>query len=186
MCERYFRTKALVVIDMQNAVVDGIESADETISNISDLVDSARRHGAPVAWVQHDDQDLPRGSQGWRIVPGLAPHEGDIFIGKQHRSAFAGTGLADALRRAGVEGIVLTGAQSAYYVDMAGKHALAEGFDVTLVSDGHCNGPLSIEGDGHGDELSDAQVRGLVNRTWSSLEHPGRDARILPAAAVSW
>lgn len=175
-------TKALVVIDMQNAVVDGIESADATIHTISDLVDRARRHGAPVVWVQHDDEDLPRGSQEWRIVPGLLPHEGDIFIGKQHRSAFAATGLADALRRASVEGIVLTGAQSAYCVDMAGKHALTEGFDVILVSDGHCNGLLSIDGD----KLSDAEVRGLINRTWSSLEHPGRDARILPAAAVSW
>lgn len=176
-------TNALMVVDMQNAVLHGIASAGETISTVDNLLVTARREDVPVVWVQHEDtHDLPGDSPQWRIVPGLRPDEADIFVRKQYRSAFAGTGLAHDLRAKGVEHIVLTGAQSAFCVDMAGKHALAEGFSVTLVSDGHCNGPLTCD-DG---DLDDAQVRGLINRTWSSLRHPGVSVDVAAASAITW
>jgi nicotinamidase-related amidase len=101
---------------------------------------------------------------------------------KQHRSAFSETGLGDLLRDRQVDHVVLVGSQSAFCVDMAGKHALAEGFHVTLVSDGHINGTTRTA-DG---PVSDATVRALINRTWSSLSQPGLLVSVKPAREVAW
>ncbi|HEY5483166.1 MAG TPA: hypothetical protein VIK31_05060 [Propionibacteriaceae bacterium] len=65
---------------------------------------------------------------------------------------------------------------------MAGKHALAEGFDVTWVSDGHGNGD---QGTSEG-TVPDASVRALLNRTWSSLRHPGRQVEVVASHDVHW
>lgn len=174
---------ALLVIDVQNGVVAGVESADGTVAVIARAVGAARAAGCPIVWVQHDDRvELPVESWEWQIVAPLRPARGDVMVRKQHRSSFAGTGLGDVLRERGVDRVVLTGAQSAFCVDMAGKHALAEGFNVTLLEDGHCNGRMPIQGG----ELSDAQVRGLVNRTWSSLTHPDLDVQVVATNDLTW
>lgn len=123
--------------------MEGLDSAEAMISTVAGLVARARTAQMPVVWVQHDDpDDLPAESWGWQIVPTLHPRGGDVMVAKQYRSAFAGTGLAERLRGLEVDEVVVTGAQSAFCVDMTGKHALAEGFGVTLVSDGHSKGGL--------------------------------------------
>jgi nicotinamidase-related amidase len=35
------------------------------IANIGGLVAAARAEGVPVIWVQHSDDGLPLGSEGW-------------------------------------------------------------------------------------------------------------------------
>jgi nicotinamidase-related amidase len=175
-------TSVLLVVDVQNAVVEDLEGREELVTTIARLVDGARVAGRPVVWVQHEVEDLPHGSEGWRIVPELAPRDDEVVVEKHHRSAFGDTGLADLLRGYGVDRVVLVGAQSAFCVDMAGKHALAEGFDVTWVTDGHGNGDQdTAEG-----VVPDAVVRALLNRTWSSLKHPGRAVEVVPSAQVRW
>ena len=175
-------TSVLLVVDVQNGVVAGMPGRDELIATIARLVDGARAAGRPVVWVQHADEDLPHGSEAWRIVPELQPRDGEPTVEKQHRSAFGDTGLGALLRGYGVERIVLVGAQSAFCVDMAGKHALADGFDVTWVSDGHGNGDQETA-DGI---VPDETVRALLNRTWSSLRHPGREAEVVSSDEVRW
>ena len=135
-----------------------------------------------MVWVQHEVEDLPHGSEDWKIVPELRPADGEPIVEKHHRSAFGDTGLGDLLRGRGIERLVLVGAQSAFCVDMAGKHALAAGFDVTWVSDGHGNGDQDTA-DG---VVPDAVVRALLNRTWSSLSHPGRTVEVVSSADVRW
>jgi nicotinamidase-related amidase len=171
---------ALLVVDVQNDVVASIPGVAQVVATIAGLVDRARATGSPVVWVQHQDEDLEHGSPGWRIVPELVPARDEVIVEKCHRSAFADTDLAYRLRERGVTEIVLTGTQSAFCVDMAGKHALAEGFDVTLVSDGHANGDLDTA-DGI---VPDRTVRALINRTWRTLGHPGREVMVTPAAGV--
>jgi nicotinamidase-related amidase len=175
-------TSGLLVVDVQNGVVDEMPGRDELIARIGRLVESARTAGRLVVWVQHGDEDLPRGSEAWQIVPELHPEDGEPVVEKHHRSAFGDTGLREVLRGFGIERLVLVGAQSAFCVDMAGKHALAEGFDVTWVCDGHGNGDQETT-DG---TVPDATVRALINRTWSSLRHPGREVEVVPAHEVRW
>ena len=175
-------TSALLVVDVQNDVVDGIPGRDDLVATLSGLVESARAANSPVVWVQHEDEDLPHGSAGWTLVPELVPGAGELVVEKHHRSAFGDTGLGDLLRERGVERLVVVGAQSAFCVDMAGKHALADGFDVTWVSDGHGNGDQDTA-DG---VVPDALVRALLNRTWSSLRHPGRTVEVVLSSDVVW
>lgn len=175
-------TSALLVVDVQNAVVADVPSRDELVATIGRLVDDARAAGSPVIWVQHEDEDLPHGTWAWQIVPELQPASGEQLVEKHHRSAFGDTGLGELLRGRGIERVVLVGAQSAFCVDMAGKHALAEGLDVTWVSDAHGNGDQETAGG----VVPDAVVRALVNRTWSSLRHPGRTVEVVTSAAVRW
>jgi nicotinamidase-related amidase len=175
-------TSGLLVVDVQNGVVGGMPGRDELIATIARLVDSARTAGRLVVWVQHADEDLVRGSEAWQIVPELRPRDGEPVVEKHHRSAFGGTGLGDLLRGCGIERLFLVGAQSAFCVDIAGKHALAEGFDVTWVSDGHGNGDQETA-DGI---VSDATVRALLNRTWSTLRHHGRAVEVVTSHDVRW
>ena len=63
---------ALLVIDVQNDVVKGAHNRDGVIANIATLVDKARADGVPVVWVQHNDGNLPRDTDGWQYVPELA------------------------------------------------------------------------------------------------------------------
>src|SRR5690242_300996 len=58
---------ALLVVDVQNDVASDSTAREQVIDNIAALVESARSAGAEVVWVQHDDEDLPRGSWGWEI-----------------------------------------------------------------------------------------------------------------------
>lgn len=173
---------ALLVVDVQNGVVAQVSDADAVVATVAGLVRSAREHHAAVVWVQHDDEELTRGSLEWQIVPALAPRPDERRVEKRHRSAFAATGLADALRSDGVTRLVLVGTQSAFCVDMAGKAALTEGFDVTLVSDGHADGDLVTAAG----VVAGGVVRATVNRTWSTLRHPGRQVEVCPAAEVTW
>ena len=173
---------ALLVVDVQAGVVRDNPGAETVLPAISTVVDAARAAGRHVVWVQHDDTDLVAETKQWQVVPELTPRADELTIRKQHRSAFGDTGLAAALRDRGVDHVVLVGVQSAFCVDLAGKHALAEGFDVTLVSDAHANGPL----DTAAGTLSDEQVRAMVNRTWSTLRHPGRRVEVIAADDVAW
>lgn len=173
---------ALLVVDVQTGVLRENPGSEAVLPAIATLVDAARAAGSDVVWVQHDDEDLVLGSDGWQIVPELAPRADELTVGKQHRSAFGDTGLSAALRQRGVDHVVIVGVQSAFCVDMTGKHALAEDFDVTLVSDAHANGPLATSAG----ELSDEQVRAMVNRTWASLRHPGRRVEVAAAADIAF
>jgi nicotinamidase-related amidase len=175
-------TSALLVVDVQNGVVADLPERDELIATIARLVDSARGADQLVVWVQHADDDLPSGSEAWQIVPELRPEKGEPVVEKHHRSAFGDTGLGDLLRGHGIERLVLVGAQSAFCVDMAGKHALAEGFDVTWVIDGHGNADQETA-DGI---VSDAVVRAMLKRTWSTLRHPGREVEVVTSDEVRW
>ena len=53
----------LLVVDVQNAVVDGSYRRDAVVANIGSLVQKARREHVPVIWVQHSDEELERGNQ---------------------------------------------------------------------------------------------------------------------------
>ncbi len=74
------RNTALLVIDVQNSVVAGAHERDAVVANVGSLVDKARREQVPVVWVPHSDENVARGSDGWRIVPELAPTDAEPLV----------------------------------------------------------------------------------------------------------
>ena len=88
---------AVLVIDVQNGVVANGHKRDEVVANINDVVTKARSAEVPVVWIQHDAEDLPKGSDKWQIVPELVPNEGEPKIEKQYGDAFEATNLEKVL-----------------------------------------------------------------------------------------
>jgi nicotinamidase-related amidase len=62
---------ALLVVDVQRDVVANAYRRDAVIGNISELVNRARNLNVLIIWVQHSDDELIEGSDGWAYVPEL-------------------------------------------------------------------------------------------------------------------
>src|SRR4051812_25885689 len=104
--------KALLVIDVQNGVVTGNYDRDSVVANIATLVDKARQDGVPVVWVQHNGDNLARGSQEWEIVPELKPDGAEPVVDKSYGDSFEDTSLESVLGQLSVGSLVVCGAQT--------------------------------------------------------------------------
>jgi nicotinamidase-related amidase len=160
---------ALLVIDVQNGVVEGNYERDAVVANVASLVDKAREERVPVVWVQHNDDNLVRETDEWRIVPELARDAAEPLVEKSYGDSFAGTTLEDVLSDLAVGRLVVVGAQTDACVRSTLHGALVRGYDATLVSDAHTTEDLSEWG-----APPPAQVIAHTNLYWSDESAPGR------------
>ena len=77
------------------------------------------------------------GSDGWRIVPEVAPTAGETVIAKRYLDSFADTPLRDTLDELGVGRLVICGAATDACIRATTMRALIECYDPTLVADSH-------------------------------------------------
>jgi nicotinamidase-related amidase len=162
---------ALLVVDVQNCVVEGAHERDSVVANVDKLVDQARREQVPVVWVQHSDDEIIRGSDGWRIVPELAPGDSEPLVDKNYGDSFEDTVLETVLSDLGVGRLVVVGAQTDACVRSTLHGAFARGYDATLVSDAHTTEDLTAWG-----APPPEQVISHTNMYWSDQKAPGRTA----------
>ena len=134
---------AVLVIDVQHGLCEGAYAAFEAgrvIDRINTVVRKARDAKVPVIFIQHDSPDglLAAESKGWQLAQGLNYLDGDdYFVRKQATDSFHHTDLNPLLARLGVTQLVVCGLQSEFCVDTTTRRALALGYPVVLVSDGH-------------------------------------------------
>jgi nicotinamidase-related amidase len=172
---------ALLVVDMQNDVVMKAWDREGVVSNIASLVEKARREAVPVVWVQHIDEDLPRGSHAWQLVDGLVPFAGEALVEKHYGDAFEETNLEAVLAGVGVGHIFVVGAQTDACIRSTLHGAFARGYDVSLVRDAHTTE------DRAGDDMPTAQqVIAHTNRYWGRHRAPGRTAESIDTALVDF
>ena len=171
---------ALLVIDVQTAVVAEAHERDAVVATIAGVVEKARAHDVPLVWVQ-DHENLEQGSPGWQIVDELAPAASDPLVHKLYGDSFEDTDLEAVFAQRGVGRLVVTGAQTDQVVRSTLHGALARGYDVLLVSDAHTTEDLSAYGAPTPDE-----VIAHTNLYWSSQTAPGRTAGTATAAEVSF
>jgi nicotinamidase-related amidase len=95
-------TAALLVIDMQNTTVAMAHRAAETVAAIAGLSERARAAGVPVVTVRQRGEGMVPGTEGWQVVPALAPREGAPVVDKTTPDSFLDTGLEETLRALGV------------------------------------------------------------------------------------
>jgi len=126
---------ALVVVDVQNAALERAHERDAVVANVGSLVERARREGVPVVWVQHSDEQLARGSDGWQLVSELVPGDAEPLVEKSYGDSFEETSLETVLSRLGVGRLVVVGAQTDWCVRSTLHGALARGYGANLVSD---------------------------------------------------
>ncbi len=162
---------ALLVVDVQNGAVEGAHERDAVVANIGSLVEKARREGVPVVWVQHSDEELARGSDDWRIVPGLNPDDAEPLVEKNYNDSFEDTILETVLSGLGVGRLVVVGAQTDACIRSTLHGAFARGYDATLVSDAHTTEDQTAWGAPPPD-----QVIAHTNLYWTYERAPGRTA----------
>jgi isochorismate hydrolase len=162
---------ALLVIDVQNAAVDGSYQRDEVVANIGSLVEKARREHVPVIWVQHSDEELERGSGDWQIVPELNPDGSEPLVEKHYGDSFEDTTLENVLSGLRVGRLVVVGAQTDACIRSTLHGAFARGYDATLVSDAHTTEDQTKWGAPPPD-----QVIAHTNLYWTYETAPGRTA----------
>ena len=172
---------ALLVIDVQNGVVAGNHERDAVVANISTLVDKARTAGTPVVWVQHNDDYLERGSDGWQIVSELKPDEDEALVDKSYGDSFEDTSLEDILSRLGVGRLVVCGAQTDMCIRSTLHGAFARGYDATLVQDAHTTEDMSSAG-----APAPGAVIAHTNLYWSMQRAPGRTAGVVQTEDVTF
>lgn len=147
---------ALVMIDFARAYFDpesplhaGVESARDMAARV---LASARRCGVPVFHTRVEYQ--PGGADGgvfYRKIaalkvfdagsplgdfePPLLPDAGEAVITKQYPSAFFGTDLADRLKAAGIDTLVICGLSTSGCVRASAVDAICHGFIPVIVTD---------------------------------------------------
>lgn len=173
---------ALVVIDVQNDVMANAWDRDAVVSRIATLVDLARSSHVPVIHVQHQDEEMPHGSDGWQFVEDVTPRDGEPVIAKHYLDAFADTGLTPVLAELEVSHLVVAGAQSMACIRATTHRALAEGYDLTLVSDAHTTDDV----DWDGVSLTAQQIVGYTNLYMQFTAYPGQETRVIPHDAVTF
>ena len=132
--------KAVVIIDMQAALVTGAHREEEVLHALGHVTRRARSARVPVVYVQRNHasfRPMMKGESGWQIHPAIAPGPGDIVVEKEASDAFYGTELATLLLDMGVNTVLLAGMQTKYCVDATARSALSHDFDVVLLSDCH-------------------------------------------------
>jgi nicotinamidase-related amidase len=170
---------ALLIIDVQNCVVEDAHERDAVVANIGSLVDQARRDAVPVVWVQHSDEEIVRGSEGWRIVPELTPRDTEPLVEKNHGDAFEATILEDALSGLGVGRLVVVGASTDACVRSTIHGGFVRGYDVTLVSDAHTTQDQTAWG-----APRPVEVIAHTNLYWHYQTAPGRTAEVVDTKSV--
>jgi nicotinamidase-related amidase len=132
--------RALLLVDMQAAIVPAVWRGDELAVRLGGLVVQARAAGVPVVYLQQDgppDSPFAPGAPGWQVDGRVQPGADDVVIRKTATDGFYRTDLERQLRDRGVDTLVVTGVASDFCVDSTVRSALSHGFDVQLVTDGH-------------------------------------------------
>jgi nicotinamidase-related amidase len=172
---------ALLVVDVQKGVVKVAHERDAVVANVASLVEKARRERVPVVWVQHSDEQLPRGGDDWGIVPELTPDDAEPLVEKSYGDAFESTTLESVLSSLGVGRLVVVGAETDACVRSTLHGALVRGYDVILVSDAHTTNDQTAWG-----APPPQQVIAHTNLYWTYQTAPGRTAGTVTTTGVDF
>lgn len=174
-------TSAVLVIDVQQGLCEGEGAAfdcEGTIARINQVTRRARAARVPVLFIQHESTAgyLEHGSDAWQIANGVALDPADLKIRKTTPDAFLGTELENTLRSLGIVRLIICGMHSEFCVDTTTRRALALGFPVTLVSDGHTSAGNAA--------ITAQQVIAHHNATLSNISSFGPRVQPVPADRI--
>ena len=150
------KTSALLVMDFQTAIVDGVATdKDALLARTAGVIEAARkanmkilyvvvgfRPGYPEVSPRHptfgpirETGRFLEGTTGTEVHPALAPKPGDVTVTKHRVSAFTGTDLDMILRANGVNTLVLTGIATSGVILSTVRHASDADYRLVIVED---------------------------------------------------
>jgi len=176
---------ALLVIDAQ----DSFKSTDrwekrnnrDFEKNVAQLVNLYRKHGLPVIYFIHSDEDpgFERTSPFYKLMDFLSPHDSELVIHKVTRNVFTSTGLPALLLEKGVRRVVITGIQMEQCCETSARVAADLGYAVDFITEATMTFPIPNH-DRPGEELG---VDAIRERTEYALRR--RFARIATVATLA-
>src|SRR4029077_6542889 len=125
----------------------------------------------PVIWVQHADDNLPQGTDGWQYVPELQRLDSEPLVHKKYGDSFEDTVLESELTQRGVGRLVVTGAQTDACIRATLHGAFTRGYAAVLAADAHTTEDFSAYGLPPVDK-----VIAHTNMYWTWQTGPGRTA----------
>ena len=146
------KTTALVMIDLQNAIVSrqlAPHAASDVVARSARLAEAVRASGGTAVYVHvliTDILSLPVDRQNPRppgpvppeaseLVPEAGFRDGDVLITKRQWGAFYATNLEQQLRRRGIRTIILTGIATNMGVESTARAAHDQGYELVFAED---------------------------------------------------
>lgn len=182
---------ALLIIDAQNAILDGAAPPDRVaevtnyfksmVARLAALKSAAKQTGTRIILVQNDGpagHRLETGTFGWDIVPELSPTDDDIVVHKESCDSFHDTTLLDHLMSLGVARLIVGGCMTQFCVDTTVRRAVSLGFDVVLAADGHCTGDAG--------GLTQSQIIAHHNATLDGFDAGQFSVTVVPCASITF
>lgn len=146
---------ALLVMDMQSAILRNLPDATAVIGNVSKALTAAREKKIPVIYVtvgfRQDAPEISKNNKGFsagrerflnvktedflKIESSLAPMTGEVVVIKRRVSAFTGSDLEVILRAFGIQHIVLTGVATSGVVLSTVREAADKDYRITVLTD---------------------------------------------------
>jgi nicotinamidase-related amidase len=153
---------ALVVWDVQNALVNNIYNKKEFLTNLKAVILTAREKGISIIYTKitplsanynsswsiyammkrygiNDPAKLPEffkpGTADAEITEEIVPSDKDVVINKHTASVFIGTHVEYMLRNKGIDTIVFTGIATELGVSSSARDASNRGFYPVVVKD---------------------------------------------------
>jgi nicotinamidase-related amidase len=147
---------ALLVMDMQTAMLGMMQGAATVIGNVAKAIANARSKGIPVIYVvvgfRPGAPEISTNNKGFMankglianispaeftaIHPDLAPAANECVVVKRRVSAFSGSDLEVLLRALGIEHMVLTGIATSGVVLSTLREASDKDYRITVLSNG--------------------------------------------------
>ena len=163
----------LIVIDAQMEYgeagalhLPGFQSA---LDNVTALQLSGRKSGAKIVHIAHEGS-AGRAfdpAKGGRIIPQVAPVEGETVLTKGLPNAFRHTGLQNHLAEIGRPHLVICGFMTHMCVSSTARAALDLGYETTVVSDATATRSLPATDGGaaiSADDLQRSSLAALADR----------------------
>lgn len=152
--EQNIQNTALLVMDMQVAILGNFPGATELINNVAKAIAVARDKKIPVIYItvgfRAGMPEISRNNRSFstarerfgvnmdeftKIDSALVPLPGEIVIVKRRVSAFTGSDLEVILRAQGILHIVLTGISTSGVVLSTVREASDKDYRITVLSD---------------------------------------------------
>jgi nicotinamidase-related amidase len=134
--------QALLVIDAQQELINGNEKTksvfnkEELLNNINLVIKKALESDSLVIFMR--DKDVANGEgNGFQIHQEIKVPPTSTLFDKKATNSFYGTPLLGFLKDNEIEHLVIMGCQTEHCIDTAVRTGTINGFDVTLVGDGH-------------------------------------------------
>jgi nicotinamidase-related amidase len=154
--EQNSQNTALLIMDMQNALLNRLANPTEVISNAAKAIAHARRikipliyvvigfrQGAPEINVNNKSFAVAKDrfinadmNDFMKILPALEPKPGEITVVKRRISAFSGSDLEVILSACGVRHLILCGFATSGVVLSTLREAADKDYRLTVLSDG--------------------------------------------------